>query len=539
MNENDVTYQQILEKVEKLEEENNELKLFKQRSEKNIEELKYAVDVYEHQYAAQISENNEKFNSIADNLPAYIAFINANTLTYEFVNNQFQKAFGIPREKIIGCHIKDINSEINFQFAHKYIEEVKAGNPVSYENYYKLSTGNRLIKVNSVPIFGENNTVVSIGVLAYDITAIRHAEQVLEFNQRFNTLADHIPGSIGYINANTLRYEYVNKAFQKAYGIPYEKIIGSHVCEIIGEEKYQFALKYIEEVRAGNSVSYENVFNIDTGNRWLKVNYVPEFDENNNVVSIITNSYDITEAKQAELTISQQNKELQQLNADKDRFVSILAHDLRSPFTSILGLLDLLTENIREYDISKIEEFLDTIKISAQNTFNLLENILTWARSNSGKITFEPKKINLSTICDDVISNLIQTAQTKEISINHFIADDITIYADSNMLSTIFRNLISNAIKFTNNNGKISIYAKPHHTNILISVSDNGVGIDPQTLNKMFDISQNITTTGTSNEKGTGLGLLICKEFVEKNGGKIWVESELGKGSNFKFTMPL
>lgn len=273
MNNTELTYQQILEK---LEEENKELKLYKQKCEKNIEELKNVIDKYEHKHAEQISDYNEKFNSIADNLPGYIAFVNADTLTYEFVNSQFQKAFGIPREKIIGCHLKDIVSERNFEFALKYIEEVKAGTPVSYENYYKLLNGNRLIKVNSVPIFGENNKVVSIGVIAYDITEIRHAEQVLEFNQKFETLANHIPAYIGYINANTLRYEYVNKAFQKAYGIPYEKIIGSHMSEIIGEEKYQFALKYIEEVREGKPVSYENEFNINTGKRWVKVNYVPE-----------------------------------------------------------------------------------------------------------------------------------------------------------------------------------------------------------------------------------------------------------------------
>jgi len=505
------TYQQILERVEKLEQENIKLKL----------------------------ENNERFNLIADNIPGHVAFINANTLIYESVNNELQKSFGIPRKKIIGSHIRNIIGEENYLFALPYIDEVKAGKAGSYESYFNLITGRRLCKVNYLPIFGINNEVVSIGVLASDITEIKNAEQVLEFNQRFNALADHIPGYIGIINANTLRYEFVNKAFQKAYGIPYEKIKGRHISEILGEEKYQFALKYIEEVRAGNSVCYENIFHLTTGNRWGRVNYVPEFDKDKNVVSIIVNSYDITESKQAELTISQQNKELQQLNADKDRFISILAHDLKSPFCSILGFLDLLTENIRQYDISKIEVFVNTIKASAQNTFKLLEDILTWARANSGKIPYEPQSLNLSKICDEVISILTQTAQAKEISLHHFVAYNISVYADNNMLSAILRNLISNAIKFTNNNGRVSIYAKLDSSNITISVSDNGIGIDPQIVTKLFDISQNIITKGTSNETGTGLGLLICKEFVEKNGGKIWVESELGKGTVVSFTLPI
>jgi PAS domain S-box-containing protein len=502
----------------------------------DAEELTKKIELQNNELKLEI---NERFNSIANNIPGHIAYINANTLIYEFANNELQKSFGIPLEKIIGSHIIDIIGDENYQFALKYIEEVKKGKPGSYESYFNFSTGKRLCKVNYVPIFGKNNDVVSIGILVYDITEIRHAEQVSKFNQRFNTLADNIPGYIGYINAKTLKYEFVNKAYQKAYGIPYEKIIGSHISDILGEKDYQFALKYIEEAKAGKSVSYENVFKLNTGNRWVRVNYVPEFDENKNVVSIIVNSYDITESKQAELTINQQNKELQQLNADKDRFISVLAHDLRSSFCSAIGFLDLLTENIRQYDISEIEEFIKMIKISAKSTFKLLENILMWVKANSGKIPYEPKKTNFSTICENVISELILTAQTKKIVINHFVGEDIYVYADANMLSAILRNLVSNAIKFTNTDGRISIYAKPHAENITITISDNGVGISPQKLNKMFDITQNISTNGTSNEKGTGLGLLICKELIEKQGGRIWVESELGKGSDFKFTMPL
>jgi len=289
---NKLTYKEMLEK---LEQENSELKLYKEKNERIKDKLK---NVYN--YSDQIFEINEKFNSIADNIPGYIACVNANTLVYEFVNNAFQVSFGIPREKIIGSHIKDIIGENNYQFALKYIEEVKTGKSVSYENYFNLLTGNRLYKVNYVPIFGKENEIVSIAVLTYDITDIRHAEQVLEFNEKFNTLADNIPGYLAVVNVNTLKYEFVNNAFQKSFGIAREKIIGSHISEIIGEKNYQFALKFIEDVRAGKSVSYENVFNISTGKRWVKVNYVPQFDENKNVVSIIVLSYDVTEQKQAE-----------------------------------------------------------------------------------------------------------------------------------------------------------------------------------------------------------------------------------------------
>jgi len=162
-----------------------------------------------------------------------------------------------------------------------------------------------------------------------------------------------------------------------------------------------------------------------------------------------------------------------------------------------------------------------------------------WVRANSGKIPFEPQKLNFATICNEVIENLKLTANSKNITINHFATDEINIFADINMLNTVLRNLVSNSIKFTNKNGRINIYAETNHANVIITISDNGIGIEPDTRNKLFDISKKITTDGTENEKGTGLGLLLCKEFVEKHNGKIWVESELGKGSDFKFTMPL
>ena len=245
--------------------------------------------------------------------------------------------------------------------------------------------------------------------------------------------------------------------------------------------------------------------------------------------------------KRAEELIIANNelKQLLQLNADKDRFISILGHDLRSPFNVLLGLSELLIENIRQYDIGEIESLVNHIKNSAQNTYVLLEDLLRWVRAESGKIPFELQKLNFTNICQDVIKNLELNANIKNITINHFATDEISIFADIDMLKMVLRNLISNAIKFTNNGGQIDISAEQTDSTITISVSDNGIGIEPESLTKMFDISQFHTTTGTAEEKGTGLGLLLCKEFVEKHGGKIWVESEFGKSSEFKFTLPI
>ena len=236
------------------------------------------------------------------------------------------------------------------------------------------------------------------------------------------------------------------------------------------------------------------------------------------------------------------NKELKQslqLNSDKDLFISILAHDLRGPFNALLGLSELLSENIRQYNIDEIENLVNQIKNSAQNTYILLEDILMWVRTQTGKIPFEPQKLSFADICKDILEILQPSANTKNITINYSAIDEINVFADKDMLKTVLRNLISNAIKFTNKNGAININSVENSGNVTISVSDNGIGISQDNLAKLFDISKVLTTKGTAEETGTGLGLLLCKEFVEKHGGKIWVESEYGKGSDFKFTMPI
>jgi signal transduction histidine kinase len=246
------------------------------------------------------------------------------------------------------------------------------------------------------------------------------------------------------------------------------------------------------------------------------------------------------EKRAAELIFA--NKELEQvlqLNSDKDLFISILAHDLKSPFNALLGLSELLEDNIQEYNIDKIRDISGDINKSAQTAYNFLEDLLMWARAESGKIPFEPQKLCIRDICMDILEIHKLKSDAKNITINYYTTDHINVLADIDMLKTVLRNLVSNAIKFTNNGGQIDIYVEKNHTEVTITISDNGIGINPDNLTKLFDISQIQTTTGTAKEKGTGLGLVLCKEFIEKHGGKIWVESEYGKGSEFKFTMPV
>ena len=237
--------------------------------------------------------------------------------------------------------------------------------------------------------------------------------------------------------------------------------------------------------------------------------------------------------------IKQYEKQLLKLIVDKDRFISILAHDLKSPFNSLLGLSEELSESILQFDIDEIKNLAYLINKSARSTYNLLEDILMWARTQSGKIPFEQRSLSFADICKNILEILTPSANAKNITINYFAAEKLNVFADVYMLKTVLRNLVSNAIKFTNKNGAININAEENSENVKISVSDNGIGIEADNIIKLFDMSQIYSTIGTAKEGGTGLGLLLCREFVERHGGKIWVESEKGKGSNFKFTLPI
>jgi len=250
------------------------------------------------------------------------------------------------------------------------------------------------------------------------------------------------------------------------------------------------------------------------------------------IIRFVHKNYNIERLKAEE-----SEKKLIQINIDKDRFISILAHDLRSPFNSLLGFSEELKENLNKLDMAQIRSYVNRIHDSAHNSYNLLEDLLMWEKSLQGTIPFNPQKVNFGEVCLSVVESIRPIAATKNISLNWF-EIEISVYADVLMLKTVLRNLIINAVKFTNTLGAVNVSAKWDKSVVTISVSDNGVGISSENLSKLFDISQVLTTAGTSKEKGTGLGLLICKEFVEKQGGRIWVESEIGKGSDFRFTLP-
>jgi signal transduction histidine kinase len=233
------------------------------------------------------------------------------------------------------------------------------------------------------------------------------------------------------------------------------------------------------------------------------------------------------------------NHALNEANATKDKLFSIIAHDLRGPIGTVFGLSEYLVEEIKNNNLLTAKKFASLIHQNLNDTYNLLNDLLDWARSQLQKIEFNPRHLVLFVVINEVKNLLSVQAEKKNISLKINVEKSHQALADGEMLKTILRNLISNAIKFSNANGEITIFTKINDNFIELSVRDNGVGIAPNALKNLFYLESNISTPGTSGEKGTGLGLILVKDFVEKNGGEIWVESEVQRGSIFSFTLPI
>jgi signal transduction histidine kinase len=257
------------------------------------------------------------------------------------------------------------------------------------------------------------------------------------------------------------------------------------------------------------------------------------------------------QAEQERLRI--ENEMLGKLNADKDKFFSIMAHDLRGPFTPLLGNAELLMMTADRLPPKDIKEMSATIYRSARNALGLLEGLLTWARLQMGRMEYQPLPLDLQDMVQQTVRVLREVAEAKGIRLLNQVSPDVGVYADGNMLNTVLRNLINNAFKFTPIGGQVTVSTQLRIKNyelgvgheelspnyLEVSIADTGVGMSAETQQKLFKLDQYVTTVGTANEKGTGLGLIICREMITKCGGQIWVESEVGRGTVVKFTLQL
>jgi PAS domain S-box-containing protein len=371
-------------------------------------------------------------------------------------------------------------------------------------------------------------------------------QELQKSEEKFRVITENSSDIIWHLDSNFL-LTYISPADERIRGFKREEIIGKSLFSILKPEGIELLKeankKRIADLSKGIKsapVIYELEELCKDGSYvWVEATATAFYDQDGKISGYHGVSRDISERKKAELLLKERESQLRELNYTKDKLFSIIAHDLRSPFNAILGLSEQLIENIKEFEVAESEKYLQFINLSAKNTLILLDNLLSWVKSQTGKSIYKPDKIHLPEIVREIVEVSKSSAKIKDISLRYDYNIDFEVYADVNMLKTILRNLIFNAIKYTHSNGKIVIYTAQNQNNIEITVSDNGVGMSEETQSKLFRIDTNITTPGTANEKGSGLGLILCQEFVEKHGGKIWVESELGKGSAFTFSLPV
>jgi PAS domain S-box-containing protein len=354
-----------------------------------------------------------------------------------------------------------------------------------------------------------------------------------EFNSYYS-IFDDLPAMLcEFLDDSTL--VYVNKLYCEYFGLARKDLLGKKFLDFIPESERASAKKtYI-------SLTPENPINTTT-HRVEKENQIfwhewrdrAIFDEENRVLKYRSIGIDITERKLTLEKMQEMTDTLSELNKNKDRFIQILTHDLKNPFNSLIGLLDILTENFDEYDSYYIKDKLKLLNDLSLQTYNLLNDLLIWSKSQSGKFNPQKTKINLNDLIEEVVSNKVIFMNEKKISLINHIDKKLNIDADKNMMSAIFRNLINNAIKFSYEGGVIEIFAYCKDKIVNIELIDSGIGISEENLKKINNEYEIFSTFGTNKEKGSGFGLNIVKDFVTMQNGSMQIESKPNLGTKIK-----
>ena len=501
-------------------------------------------DVTDRKYAEeQLKESEIKYKELVETADIAMLIDDENGF-FKYFNNKFCEIFGFTRKEIDQLPIRKLVHPDDVEIVMNHHDSRVRGEKTitKYEFRGVRKNGQTIHLMVSVVPVKANGEIIGSQSYIWDITERKLMEALLLENKQRNEKAQAL-GHVGNWEYNIeSKCFWVSDESKRIYGFDLDSnnfsVEKTESC-IPERERVHQALIDLIDYDKKYDLEYEVIPADKSPRRIIHSIAELERDASNNPFRVRGVILDITERKHATQIIEENEIRLKEINAAKDKLFSIIAHDLRSPFNGILGFSELLIENIKDIELSESEKYLDIIKSSAENTLILLDNLLNWTRLQTGKITFNPKKISLSSIIGETIK-LSQTAAIgKGILINQNELDDIEVYADKDMLKTVLRNLISNAIKFTKSGGNVSVLANKKQNQVEIAVSDDGVGMNEKTINKLFKLGTSDTTTGTGDEKGSGLGLILCKDLVEKQGGKIWVESKLGKGSVFKIILPL
>ncbi|MEG8947657.1 sensor histidine kinase [Rosettibacter firmus] len=464
-----------------------------------------------------------------------------------FVNQTFLNTYGYTLDEIIGKNTSILRSPKNDPEILKRIhEETQKGGWNGRLINVKKDGSEFIIELSTSIVKDEKGEPIAYVGLSKDISdLVQTEEKLIEAEKKYHEL------------------------FMELKDVVYESTIDGKFIELNPSGMEFFGINSIDELNNINIVN-DIYLNPDDRERFknelIKNGFVKDFeidikklngeivtvretsvavkDKNGKIIGYRGILRDVTERKKHEAQLKELvkeleilNQELKNSNASKDKFFSIIAHDLRSPFSSLLSFSEFLYQDIDELSKDEIKSFAQNINDAAKTVFNLLENLLQWSRIQTGTISFKPRKFNIYDVSTKVINLLLNNALIKKIELINNINKDEIVFADEDMIFSVIQNLLSNAIKFTYENGKIILSSKEKDNMVEISISDNGIGMDDKDIEKLFRIDIPFTKSGTRDEKGSGLGLILCKEMIEKNKGKIWVSSKLNEGTTFTFTL--
>lgn len=444
------------------------------------------------------------------------------------VNKAYEHHTGIKAADCVGKTILGLLPHSDRRQIENYGKVALTGQPLEFE-YFSI-TFQRHLRVRAYcPHPGQFATIFE------DITERKEAEAALvESEANLNAMFNITDESI-YLVGKDDTLLGVNRIAAKHLGCAREEVIGRKVKDFLPPDIEAGRRPFIDYAfRSGVKVSFED----ERDGCWMINHLYPVSNEAGEVVRLAIYSRDISERKQREEEIKKMNDELRRVNAEKDKFFSILAHDLRNPFNSLLGFTQLMEDDLPSLSPDQIRLISGSMRKSATNLYRLLENLLEWSRLQRGVIPFLPVSLCLRPAIARHMELAEETAGRKGIAVDYDISEDLKVFAVENMLGGIIRNLAFNAVKFTPKGGRVLIAARPVPRGwIEISVGDTGIGMNKELTGNIFRLDTDTGRKGTEGEPSTGLGLIICKEFVEKHGGRLWIESEEGKGSTFYFTL--
>ncbi len=477
-----------------------------------------------------------------------------------YVNDAFEKMYGYSKNEIKGLNINILRGGINPEEQIKEIRFKTLNGGWTGELLNRKKDGSEiLISLSTSVINDEDGNIIAAIGIARDITL----EKTYEFEKRKQALLlQNIIDSLSYpffvIDKNTLEIKIKNAKAKRDLSL---------------KQEFEWLTNYVipktaaKVNEAGTEVIFEEVLMSENGGEeFFKFFGYPISSDEQNSCEIIIYYKRITERKKREeekekllfdLQVSkdllEQNAEelavlnlklldsernLREVNEGKNKFFSILSHDLRSPFNGFAGLTQLLANEIDTLTKEEIVSFANNINDSAKALLQLIDDLFNWTLVETGKMSYVPSKIELKYVIDEAFLLLRNNANQKEITLSNNIPPNIYAFADPHMILSVIQNLVTNSIKFTRQKGFVNVECSPADDFIEISVIDNGIGIDEENLNKLFRIDSIYSSRGTENEKGTGLGLILCKELVEKNWGKIWIESKVNEGTKITFSLP-